>query len=116
MGVPAGGRAEPPGRGDRTPGAGARGGPPSPTGTRSTGPTAALDEPLLRLVDEPRQLAPQLADALWIRVVDVPAALAARRYATDVDVVIDVTDDPSGHPQERAGWVVRPARGGTVGA
>ncbi|MEU7574186.1 GNAT family N-acetyltransferase [Micromonospora sp. NPDC049240] len=56
-------------------------------------PTAAVDEPLLRLVDEPRQLAPQLADALWVRVVDVPAALAARRYATDVDVVIEVTDD-----------------------
>ncbi|MFI2714177.1 GNAT family N-acetyltransferase [Micromonospora sp. NPDC018662] len=56
-------------------------------------PTAAVDEPLLRLVDEPRQLAPQLADALWVRVVDVPAALAARRYATDVDVVIEVTDE-----------------------
>ncbi|PTA46823.1 GNAT family N-acetyltransferase [Micromonospora sp. RP3T] len=56
-------------------------------------PTAAVDEPLLRLVDEPRQLAPQLADALWVRVVDVPAALAARRYAADVDVVIEVTDE-----------------------
>ncbi len=54
---------------------------------------AALDEPLLRLVDEPRQLSPHLADALWVRVVDVPAALAARRYATDVDVVIEVTDE-----------------------
>ncbi|MBQ1045883.1 GNAT family N-acetyltransferase [Micromonospora sp. C32] len=56
-------------------------------------PIAALDEPLLRLVDEPRQLSPQLADALWVRVADVPAALAARRYATDVDVVIEVTDE-----------------------
>ncbi|WP_176308835.1 GNAT family N-acetyltransferase [Micromonospora sp. NBS 11-29] len=56
-------------------------------------PVAAVDEPLLRLVDEPRQLAPQLADGLWVRVVDVPTALAARRYATDVDVVIEVTDE-----------------------
>ncbi|MFI7218630.1 GNAT family N-acetyltransferase [Micromonospora maritima] len=56
-------------------------------------PIAAVDEPLLRLVDEPRQLAPQLVDGLWVRVVDVPAALAARRYATDVDVVIEVTDE-----------------------
>ncbi|MEV4480302.1 GNAT family N-acetyltransferase [Micromonospora coxensis] len=53
---------------------------------------AALDEPLLRLVDEPRRLGPQLMDALWVRVVDVPAALAARRYATAVDVVVEVTD------------------------
>ena len=56
-------------------------------------PIAAVDEPLFRLVDEPRQLGAQLADALWVRVVDVPAALAARRYATDVDVVVEVTDD-----------------------
>ncbi|WP_275408796.1 GNAT family N-acetyltransferase [Micromonospora qiuiae] len=54
---------------------------------------AAEDEPLLRLVDEPRRLGTRLVDALWLRVVDVPAALAARRYATDVDVVIEVTDE-----------------------
>ncbi|MGC5020637.1 GNAT family N-acetyltransferase [Micromonospora sp. DT47] len=51
-----------------------------------------VDEPLLRLVDEPRRLGAQLVDALWVRVVDVPAALAARRYATAVDVVIEVAD------------------------
>ncbi|SCG51081.1 GNAT family N-acetyltransferase [Micromonospora coxensis] len=53
---------------------------------------AAVDDPLLRLVNEPRQLGPQLMDALWVRLVDVPAALAARRYATAVDVVVEVTD------------------------
>ncbi|MEH0842759.1 GNAT family N-acetyltransferase [Micromonospora sp. CPCC 205711] len=52
----------------------------------------ALDEPLLRLVDEPRRLGAQLVDALWVRVVDVPAALSGRRYATAVDVVIEVAD------------------------
>ncbi|QOC90734.1 GNAT family N-acetyltransferase [Micromonospora craniellae] len=54
---------------------------------------AAVDEPLLRMVNEPRMLVAQLSDALWVRVVDVPAALAARRYATDVDVVIEVDDE-----------------------
>ncbi|MGC5033155.1 GNAT family N-acetyltransferase [Micromonospora sp. DT229] len=54
---------------------------------------AAVDEPLLRMVDEPRRLSPTLVDALWVRVVDVPGALSARRYATDIDVVIEVTDD-----------------------
>jgi len=53
---------------------------------------AALDEPLFQLVDEPRQLGAALADSLWVRLVDVAAALSARRYATGVDVVVDVTD------------------------
>ncbi|HWS32348.1 MAG TPA: GNAT family N-acetyltransferase [Actinoplanes sp.] len=53
---------------------------------------AAVDEPLLYLVDEPRRLGPTLVDALFVRLVDVPRALAARRYATAVDVVVEVTD------------------------
>lgn len=52
----------------------------------------ALDEPLQHLVDEPRRLGLSVADALWVRIVDLPRALSARRYATDVDVVLDVTD------------------------
>ena len=31
-------------------------------------------------------------DELWVRIMDVPAALEARRYRTDVDVVIQVDD------------------------
>lgn len=54
---------------------------------------AAVDEPLLLMVDEPRQLGAALSDALWLRIIDLPAALAARRYAADVDVVLDVTDE-----------------------
>lgn len=54
---------------------------------------AAPDEPLLHLVDEPRRLGGRLSESLWVRLVDVPSALAARRYATAVDVVVDVTDD-----------------------
>ncbi len=53
---------------------------------------AAPDEPLLHLVGDPRALVPRLADALWLRIVDVAAALATRRYSTAVDVVLDVTD------------------------
>lgn len=53
---------------------------------------AAVDEPLSHLVDEPRRLNARLGDSLWVRVVDVAGALAARRYRTDVDVVIEVTD------------------------
>jgi predicted acetyltransferase len=53
---------------------------------------ASVEEPLLHLVDEPRRLGASFVDALWVRLIDVPAALAARRYATAVDVVIEVTD------------------------
>ncbi|MEU9889552.1 GNAT family N-acetyltransferase [Sphaerisporangium sp. NPDC051011] len=62
--------------------------------TRSASTWAvSVDEPLFYWVGEPRQLDAHLCDALWIRVVDVPKALAARRYATPIDVVIEVTDD-----------------------
>jgi predicted acetyltransferase len=66
---------------------------------------AAVDEPLLRLLNEPRRLDCRLVDALWVRVVDVPAALAARRYATDVDVVIEVTDHLL--PENTGRWRLR---------
>ncbi len=52
----------------------------------------AVDEPLLHLAKEPRALGAHLIDALWVRVVDVGAALSARRYACPVDLVLDVTD------------------------
>jgi predicted acetyltransferase len=50
------------------------------------------DEPLLHLVREPRRLRFSLMDGLWLRVVDVAAALEARRYAADGRVVFGVTD------------------------
>jgi predicted acetyltransferase len=52
----------------------------------------AIDEPLQYLVNEPRRLGAKLGDALWLRVIDVPAALRARRYAAPADLVLDVTD------------------------
>jgi predicted acetyltransferase len=58
-----------------------------------TYPFGAVDDPLVHLVDEPRRLAGALADALWVRVLDVSAALAGRCYRVPVDVVLDVRDD-----------------------
>jgi len=54
---------------------------------------AAVDEPLQYLVSEPRRLQMKVSDALWVRVLDVPKALEARRYAAPIDVVISVLDD-----------------------
>ena len=53
---------------------------------------AAIDEPIQFLVNEPQALGMRLVDGLWLRLLDVPGALAARRYAAPVDVVIEVTD------------------------
>ncbi|MBM2623532.1 GNAT family N-acetyltransferase [Actinoplanes sp. LDG1-06] len=52
----------------------------------------ALDEPLQFIVDEPRKLGRSFQDALWVRLVDLPTALEARRYACPVDAVFEVTD------------------------
>ena len=51
-----------------------------------------VDEPLLDLMQEPRRLRFSLKDGLYVRLVDVPVALAARRYTGDGAVVIEVTD------------------------
>lgn len=51
-----------------------------------------LDDALLHLLVDPRAAAPSLHDGLWLRVVDLPAALTARRYPSAFDVVLDVTD------------------------
>jgi predicted acetyltransferase len=53
---------------------------------------AAPDDPLLHLASDLRRLDTHFSDGLWVRVVDLPAALAARRYAAAVDVVLEVSD------------------------
>lgn len=52
-----------------------------------------LDDPLLWRLADPRALGVHgERDFLFVRLLDVPAALAARRYRTEVDVVLDVAD------------------------
>jgi predicted acetyltransferase len=51
-----------------------------------------VDEPLLHLVSEPRRLRLTLKDGLWLRLVDVPGALEARRYAAEGRIVLEVRD------------------------
>ncbi|MGH8971100.1 MAG: sterol carrier protein domain-containing protein, partial [Actinomycetes bacterium] len=52
-----------------------------------------VDDPLLHWLTNIRTASPTLGDALYVRLVDLPAALAQRTYSTTVDVVLDVTDD-----------------------
>jgi predicted acetyltransferase len=53
---------------------------------------AALDEPLPHLVSNPSALETHVSPGLWIRIVDLPGALMARRYLAPVDVVVEVSD------------------------
>jgi predicted acetyltransferase len=49
-----------------------------------------VDHPLFLLLEQPRRMRFRLADSLWLRLVDVGAALAAR--SLEGDVVLEVTD------------------------
>jgi predicted acetyltransferase len=53
---------------------------------------APVDEPLWLMVTDPPSVRRALNDALWLRLVDVERALSARAYATDPDVVLEVSD------------------------
>ncbi len=52
-----------------------------------------VDDPLLYLLADIRRARAQIADGLWIRLVDLGRALAHRQYARDLDIVIEVTDE-----------------------
>ena len=51
-----------------------------------------LDHELFLLLAEPRRMRFELNDGLWIRLVDVGAALSARSYEGDGAVVLEVSD------------------------
>ncbi len=52
-----------------------------------------IDEPLLLMLAEPRRLHLTVSDGLWVRLVDLPEALAARRYSVEGDLVLEVADE-----------------------
>ena len=51
-----------------------------------------VDHPLFLLLEHPRRMRFRLGDSLWVRLVDVGAALAARLRTGEDDVVLDVAD------------------------
>jgi predicted acetyltransferase len=51
-----------------------------------------VDDAVTRLLVNPRAAQPRVVDNVWVRLVDVAAALAGRQYAADADVRIAVTD------------------------
>ncbi len=56
-----------------------------------------VDEPVHWLLNDGRSWQAQnTLDSMWVRLLDVPAALAARRYAVEARVVLEVIDDDLG--------------------
>jgi predicted acetyltransferase len=55
-------------------------------------PKGSPDDPLRYLVSDPRAVHVRPLDSLWVRLVDVDRALAARRYPAPIDLVIEVRD------------------------
>jgi predicted acetyltransferase len=53
---------------------------------------AQVPPPLLLGLADPRALGLTMGDGLWIRLVDLPAALAARRYGAAATLVLEVRD------------------------
>ena len=51
---------------------------------------AAVDEAIVRMLADPRAAEQRIVDGLWLRLIDVPAALAARGVVSDV--VVEVSD------------------------
>ena len=49
--------------------------------------------PLFLMVVDPRSLKLRVTEGLWLRLVDLDAALTGRTYATDDSVVVDVRDE-----------------------
>jgi GNAT superfamily N-acetyltransferase len=66
----------------------------------------SASDPLLSWVQGPRALRDlHPYDSLWVRLVDLPAALAARGYDEEADVVVEVTDVAA--PWNAGRWRIR---------
>lgn len=55
-------------------------------------PLAGRDDPLRHMLSDPRSVGMAQGDALYVRLVDVGAALAARRYPTTIDLILEIED------------------------
>ncbi len=55
-----------------------------------------MDDPVLAMLADPRRARPAPADGLWLRLVDLRAALCQRLYSAATDLVLEVSDQVLG--------------------
>lgn len=71
--------------------------------------------PLQLMITEPRRLGVTVNDGMWLRIIDLPAALASRAYGGPGNLVIDLTDEFC--PWNAGRWQLSvPAEGAAGGA
>ena len=63
------------------------------------------DDPIVNLLEQVRTVSPTVVDNLWLRIIDLPTALAGRQYQADVSATIAVTDQLL--PQNAGTWQLR---------
>jgi len=68
-----------------------------------------LDHPLLHIVDRVNLLRSKVEDGLWLRLVDVGAALSARSYLGDARITLEVVSDPI-FPENVGIWTIEDGR------
>ena len=66
-----------------------------------------VDDPVLYQLSDPRRARPTVHDGLWVRVIDLPAALTRRAYSCPVDAVLEVRDEVL--PGNAGRWRLRAA-------
>jgi predicted acetyltransferase len=80
-----------------------------------TSVTAGLrpaDDPLLYQLHDSRRARVRVVDNLWVRIIDLPGALARRAYSAPVDVVLEVSDGLL--PANAGRWRLRAAGPGAA--
>jgi len=70
------------------------------------------DDPLVWWAGGPRALGVKTYDSLWLRLIDVDAALAARGYSSACDIVLDVVDPVC--PWNQRAWRLSVDEGGVA--
>jgi predicted acetyltransferase len=60
--------------------------------TSVTAELRSAEDPVLYQLLDQRRARMRVADGLWVRIIDLPAALTRRAYPCPVDVVLEVTD------------------------
>jgi len=77
-----------------------------------TWPRAAVDEPLLAMLENPRSAELRVLDGLWLRPVDLDRVLAAQQYSAPCEVVLDVHD--AFCPWNADRWLLRAGADGSA--
>ena len=61
-----------------------------------------VDDPLVWMLAEPRRLRRKLVDAIWMKILDIPAMLERRTYAVEDSFILQIVDAETKEPQTLA--------------